>query len=319
MADDDDYMDKLKELAEEKQEKDQAEDQEDDSDASGDGDDETEDNDEIVLFDGGIKKKILRKGTGTRPPKGAKVTVHYTGNLESDGSKFDSSRDRNEPFEFELGKGSVIKGWDEGIATMKKGERALLTCRADFAYGEKGSPPKIPGGATLVFDVDLLSFGDNEKDISDDGGVKKIVVRKGEGYESPNDTSVCKVKYTGSANDAIFTTHDPEEEVELNIDEDLKMPDGLVKALQSMNKAEKAIFKVKSNYAYGAEGNKELGIKADTDVEYTIELISFESEKASWDMDNKDKIASMTKKKLKEISFMECVDMTKPVIFMTRQ
>jgi len=128
------------------------------------------------------------------------------------------------------------------------------------------------------------------------------------------------VKYTGSANDQIFTTHDPEEEVELNIDEDLKMPEGLVKALQSMNKGEKSTFKVRAEYAYGAQGNEKLGIKADTDLVYTIDLISFESEKAFWDMDTKDKIASMTKKKKpKETRFSQCVNIKRLAIFMIKQ
>jgi FKBP-type peptidyl-prolyl cis-trans isomerase len=75
--------------------------------------------------------------------------VHYTGTL-TDGTKFDSSVDRGEPFSFTLGAGQVIKGWDKGVATMKQGEKVLLTLRHDYAYGDNGSPPKIPGGATLV-------------------------------------------------------------------------------------------------------------------------------------------------------------------------
>lgn len=74
--------------------------------------------------------------------------VHYTGTL-LDGSKFDSSRDKDEPFKFKLGTGQVVKGWDRAVATMKKGEKARVTLRADYAYGEAGSPPKIPPNATL--------------------------------------------------------------------------------------------------------------------------------------------------------------------------
>merc|ERR1711994_1058841 len=298
MADEDTkMMDELKKLADEKQKENEDKDKkETDEDPKKDDDDA----DSIVLFDGGIKKKIIREGTGATPPAGSKVKVHYTGTLESDGSKFDSSRDRNEPFEFTIGEGSVIKAWDEGVATMKVGERAILTCIEDFAYGKKGSPPKIPGGATLIFDIDLLSFGDNEKDITDgDRGVLKIVTRKGEGYQNPSDSGVCKVKYTGSSNDKVFTTHNADEEVTLNIDEDLTMPEGLNKALQSMNKGEKATFKVRSDYGYGAEGNKDLGIPPNTDLVYNIDLLSFENEKSSWDMDVKEKLASMVKKKKK--------------------
>jgi len=108
---------------------------------------------------------VLREGDaeGGSPPVGAKVKVHYTGTL-ADGSKFDSSRDRPGFFEFDVGVGSVIKGWDEGICTMKKGELAVFTCRHDYAYGAHGSPPKIPGGATLTFEVELFSWKEKRKE-----------------------------------------------------------------------------------------------------------------------------------------------------------
>lgn len=92
------------------------------------------------------------EGTGSRPVKGAKVKVHYVGTLE-DGTKFDSSRDRNEMFEFTLGKGQVIKGWDKGVATMQIGEKAILKCSPEYGYGAAGSPPTIPPNATLLFEV----------------------------------------------------------------------------------------------------------------------------------------------------------------------
>ena len=100
--------------------------------------------------------------------KGAEVQVHYVGTLVSDGSKFDSSRDRAGNFKFKIGKGNVIKGWDVGVATMLKGEKAELYCRSDYAYGAEGSPPKIPGGATLKFEVELLSWADGADAPDDD-------------------------------------------------------------------------------------------------------------------------------------------------------
>jgi peptidylprolyl isomerase len=111
-----------------------------------------------VTGDGGIIKRVYREGEGEETPTtGDKVEAHYTGTLES-GEKFDSSRDRGKVFKFDIGIGRVIKGWDQGFATMKKGEHALLICKSDYAYGDAGSPPKIPGGATLHFDVELLDF-----------------------------------------------------------------------------------------------------------------------------------------------------------------
>jgi FKBP-type peptidyl-prolyl cis-trans isomerase len=96
------------------------------------------------------------------PQAGDMVTAHYTGTLE-DGTKFDSSVDRGDPFKFTLGQGQVIKCWDQGFATMKQGEKAQLKCNAANAYGERGSPPTIPGGATLLFDVELISFESSGK------------------------------------------------------------------------------------------------------------------------------------------------------------
>uniref|UniRef100_A0A3B4A361 peptidylprolyl isomerase n=1 Tax=Periophthalmus magnuspinnatus TaxID=409849 RepID=A0A3B4A361_9GOBI len=89
------------------------------------------------------------------PHRGQKVSVHYTGTL-TNGEKFDSSKDRGRPFEFTLGQGEVIKGWDEGVAQMCVGEVARLTCTPDYAYGARGYPPVIPPNATLVFEVELL-------------------------------------------------------------------------------------------------------------------------------------------------------------------
>ena len=102
-----------------------------------------------------LQKVDVKVGTGAEAVKGKRVTVHYTGTL-TDGSKFDSSVDRGDPFKFNLGSGQVIKGWDEGVAGMKVGGKRKLTIPYQMAYGEEGRPPKIPPKATLVFDVELL-------------------------------------------------------------------------------------------------------------------------------------------------------------------
>lgn len=104
-----------------------------------------------------LVKEDVKVGKGTPAKKGDRVSVHYTGRL-LDGTKFDSSLDRNQPFEFELGAGRVIKGWDEGVVGMKPGGKRKLTIPSDMAYGKRGSPPKIPPDAPLVFDIELLAI-----------------------------------------------------------------------------------------------------------------------------------------------------------------
>ena len=104
----------------------------------------------------GVQVTPISPGDGSTYPKtGQTVVVHYTGTLQN-GTKFDSSRDRGVPFKFRLGKGEVIRGWDEGVAQLSVGERATLTCSPDFAYGSRGHPGVIPPNATLIFDVELL-------------------------------------------------------------------------------------------------------------------------------------------------------------------
>ena len=105
----------------------------------------------------GLVIEELVVGEGAEASVGQTVSVHYTGWL-TDGKKFDSSKDRNEAFEFPLGRQHVIAGWDEGVATMQVGGKRQLVIPADLAYGERGSGATIPPGATLVFEVELLTI-----------------------------------------------------------------------------------------------------------------------------------------------------------------
>jgi FKBP-type peptidyl-prolyl cis-trans isomerase len=105
----------------------------------------------------GLRYRDEVVGTGAEAKSGDRAVVHYTGKLE-DGKKFDSSRDRSEPFEFALGAGMVIRGWDEGVQGMRVGGKRTLIVPADLGYGARGAGGVIPPNATLVFDVELLEL-----------------------------------------------------------------------------------------------------------------------------------------------------------------
>lgn len=119
---------------------------------------------ELVALDSGLKYRLMAEGAGEAIEAGQGAMVHYTGWLydeslpEGKGDKFDSSRDRNEPFNFPLGAGRVIKGWDMGVAGMKVGERRMLIIPAVLGYGSRGAGGLIPPDATLLFDVELLGI-----------------------------------------------------------------------------------------------------------------------------------------------------------------
>lgn len=238
--------------------------------------------------DGGVIKEITVQGQeGEIPLPGDKVFVHYIGTL-TNGSQFDSSRDRGEKFSFNLGKGEVIKGWDLGVATMKRGERAIFFIRSEYGYGSTGSPPKIPGGATLVFDVELFDFQGDDITKEKDGGIIKRVVAAGEGYETPNDGSQVKVTLKGVVEGRVFD----ERVVEWELGEGLEqgIPRGLELALEKLKKNETAQITLKPKYGFGRTGLPDKGVPPEATLVYEVKLDSFEKSKESWQLDPSQKL-----------------------------
>ncbi|XP_015906926.1 peptidyl-prolyl cis-trans isomerase FKBP4 [Parasteatoda tepidariorum] len=236
----------------------------------------------------GVLKEIITPGVGEDTPcKGNKVSVHYTGKL-LDGTKFDSSVDRGEFFEFNLGKGEVIKAWDVGVATMKKGEKCILYCHPDYAYGKKGSPPKIPENATLVFEVELFDWQMEDLSPENDKSILRSLIVEGEGYATPGDGSNVEVKLVGKYDGKIF--EDREVKFEIGAGIDVNVVEGIEIALQKFKKGEQSRLILSPKFAFGAEEKKDFGIPPNATVEYEVTLQNFEKEKESWNMTSEEKL-----------------------------
>mmetsp|Transcript_82584 Transcript_82584/g.246261 ORF Transcript_82584/g.246261 Transcript_82584/m.246261 type:complete len:671 (+) Transcript_82584:51-2063(+) len=204
----------------------------------------------------GIKKEMVKEAETSnwkKPKKGDEVTVHYVGTLESDGSEFDSSRRRDTPFVFTLGKGEVIKGWDMGIETMRKGELAKFTLQPEFAYGESGHPPAVPPNATLVFEVELISWISKD-DLFGDGMAIKSLLEEGSGWQNPKKGEEVRVSIRATGEAGLI-------EERKNLDYFLgsgelgaltKVAD---KVLSGMNKGERCAIKCAKDYVYPEAGH----------------------------------------------------------------
>ncbi|KAE8613579.1 hypothetical protein XENTR_v10007767 [Xenopus tropicalis] len=238
--------------------------------------------------DQGVLKLIKKEGTGENTPMiGDKVSVHYTGWL-TDGTQFDSSRDRKDKFTFDLGKGEVIKAWDIAVATMKVGEICQIVCKPEYAYGTSGSPPKIPPNAVLVFEVELFDFQGEDLTQDEDGGIIRRIQVKGEGYSKPNEGAVVEIHVKGTHEGRVFDER--ELKFEVGEGESIGIPPGVETAIQQMEKGEKAILYLKPKYGFGTTGSEKYQIPPGAELQYDIRLKSFEKAKESWEMNAEEKL-----------------------------
>lgn len=244
--------------------------------------------------DGGILKKILTEGSGGTPSSGNEVKVHYTGRL-LDGTVFDSSKNRNELFKFKVGTGSVIKGWDEGILTMKRGEVAILTCKPEYAYGAAGSPPTIPPNATLEFEVEMHDFFGEDCTDNKDGGVLKSVAKEGTSHAPPREGSTVNVSWTMKHLDRKLESRSVKFLLGDGAGEGV-VP-GVELAIKSMKRGETATVAVKSPYAYGHVGDANLAVPGGADLIYNLTLEDFEQAKYKHEMNSREKLEFAEKAK----------------------
>jgi peptidylprolyl isomerase len=211
----------------------------------------------------GLKYIILSKGSGIKVQPGMKVKVHYSG-FFLNGDKFDSSVDRDQPFEVIVGKRQVIAGWDEGLALLQVGDKAKLIIPYQLAYGENGRAPVIPPRADLIFDVEILDAKETPKPqpfnvagldtLKTASGLKYIMLNHTENLQAAPGNTV-QVHYTGylESGEIFDSSIEREKPIEFELGKGMVIP-GWEEGLKLLRKGEKARFIIPSKLAYGEAG-----------------------------------------------------------------
>ncbi|KOX76543.1 Peptidyl-prolyl cis-trans isomerase FKBP4 [Melipona quadrifasciata] len=229
--------------------------------------------------DQGVLKEIIKEGVGDETPSPGNTVLYW---MEQ------SLIQAKIAFQFELKKGSVIKAWDIGVATMKKNEVAILTCAPKYAYGKNGSPPKIPPDATLKFEIEMIDWKGEDLSPEKNGSIERYQIVQGKDYITPQEGALVNVHLVGTYNGKIFEDRDVQ--FSLGEGEDCGVIEGVEKALESFKSGEKSRLKIKSKYAFKNVGKPEFDIPPNATVEYTVELKSFEKAVESWSLKNNQQV-----------------------------
>jgi FKBP-type peptidyl-prolyl cis-trans isomerase len=230
----------------------------------------------------GVRKEIIKPASSEnwkKPNVGDLVTVHYVGTIESDGTEFFSSRKDDKPREINLGKQEVVKGVDLGIESMCKGEIAKFTLAPEFAFGDEGAPPEIPGKANVVYEIELISWLSRE-DMFGDEGVIKTVLKDGEGWKKPKAGDEIKIAITVENTDG--TVVDEKQNFEYTIGSGALGSVGKAcdKALVGMKRREQASLKCSKDYV--SDERLQMGALVTITLEemYEIADVSFAKDKS---------------------------------------
>ena len=251
-------------------------------------DEEKGDDDGFIMLteDNEVQKKIILCGdddcSPITPPRNCTVSCHYIARLIQNGKQFDTSRKKGltksgkklspKPFQFELGKGKVIKAWDICIKTMKKNEIAILRCSPNYGYGQQGKDDTIPPNSWLEFEIELIEW-DEWQEIDNNINLRKKVICNG--YKSiiakPDDlVSLSYKAYIPSMDNYLFASQD---NITIICDDNDQFPDGFHISLQNMEEGEHAIIEILDyDLAFGAEGDIELNIPYFADICYQIHI-----------------------------------------------
>ncbi|KAK3715214.1 hypothetical protein QZH41_018319, partial [Actinostola sp. cb2023] len=256
--------------------------------------------------DGGVRKRVLVEGTGLNTaPTGSSVSVKYTGKFLN-GDEFDSNIG-SEPFQFVLGEGVVIRGWDIGIPTMKLHEKARITVQPGYGYGKQGGS-KIPPDSVLQFEIEVIDWkGTN---VTKNGQVTKIIVTKGQGHDRPNIGAQVEVHLTGRHDGTVFDDRD----VAFTFGEgsEANLLDGVEEAIGKMVNQECAEVKIEpGRYGFGPKGNPELNIPGNATLNYQIEVKNMEKLSDAWELSNDEKIATALRMKDKGTKFFKALEIEK--------
>ncbi|XP_078053837.1 peptidyl-prolyl cis-trans isomerase FKBP5-like isoform X2 [Mustelus asterias] len=184
--------------------------------------------------------------------------------------------------------GQVLKAWDIGVASMKKGEICQLICQPSYAYGAAGSPPKVPPNSTLLFEVELIDFKGEDLTEGEDGGIIRRIRKKGRGYSTPNEGATVEVSIEGRRGSVLFDQR--EVTFVIGEGEDQDIPIGVDKALEKMQRGEHCVLHLMPEYGFGDLGKPELNVPPNAELDYEVLLKNFEKAKESWEMSTQEKL-----------------------------